>query len=450
MDPTIVERSPKPASSRRASKRGKHHDIDKDFLRSNLPRQPSGDRDVDFFYMADGTNPATSSSSFSAAAAQPTAPNSYRSTHSTPAPSSYRSSTSSTSKVAANRSFSSSSGATVTTTNTNTKPINKKNSGILRSTTTPATANMDEYYTRRSHGHDIEAAGGDGVVLSVSGGTATTGSSSTAESSKLGVDPSQKQQQQQQQQQQKKMMLEKDPPPQVLFDGDTESAQEEEDYFSMREDIYSLIILSRTCSASYFFSIYVWFIKIALFSILAMGMEPKGNTALWTDDILIRVAQFVLIPVAVAMQEDLIHAYYQFANVRYDENVETIFPTARKWKWTFSCLLRAFDGLFSLAINFMVLMTTDEALSIFLNFAALQFLQSIDDVAFTLADQGFFGDRMEKNCCKVRRVKFPRLEGSTLTSSLDSILYGVTCLALFGVYAYVFVVAEDERAKLEV
>jgi len=250
MDPTIVERSPKPASSRRASKRGKHHDIDKDFLRSNLPRQPSGDRDVDFFYMADGTNPATSSSSFSAAAAQPTAPNSYRSTHSTPAPSSYRSSTSSTSKVAANRSFSSSSGATVTTTNTNTKPINKKNSGILRSTATPATTNMDDYYAQRSHGHDIEAAGSDDVVLSVSGQTATTGSSSTVESSKLGVDLSQKQQQQQQQ---KKMMLEKDPPPQVLFDGDTESAQEEEDYFSMREDIYSLIILSRTCSASFIF-----------------------------------------------------------------------------------------------------------------------------------------------------------------------------------------------------
>ena len=88
--------------------------------------------------------------------------------------------------------------------------------------------------------------------------------------------------------------------------------------------------------------------------------------------------------------------------------------------------------------------------SIFLNFAALQFLQSIDDVAFTLADEGFFGDRMEKNCGIVRRVKFPRLQGSELVASLDSILYGLTCMALFGIYAFVLVVADDRRAQLVV
>jgi hypothetical protein len=85
--------------------------------------------------------------------------------------------------------------------------------------------------------------------------------------------------------------------------------------------------------------------------------------------------------------------------------------------------------------------------SIFLNFAALGFLQSIDDVAFTLADQGFFGDRMQKNCEIVRRAKFPKLDGSLLVASLDSILYALTCLALFGVYAFVLIEADNHVAE---
>jgi hypothetical protein len=48
------------------------------------------------------------------------------------------------------------------------------------------------------------------------------------------------------------------------------------------------------------------------------------------------------------------------------------------------------DGLYSLIINFVLLLITDEVLSIFLNFAALGFLQSIDDVAFHLAAHGMF------------------------------------------------------------
>lgn len=80
----------------------------------------------------------------------------------------------------------------------------------------------------------------------------------------------------------------------------------------------------------------------------------------------------------------------------------------------------------------------------FLNFAALQFLQSIDDVAFTLADQGFCGGLMEKNCGIVRHVKFPRLEGK-FVNSLDSILFGLTYLALLAVYVFVVVVAANRR-----
>ena len=82
------------------------------------------------------------------------------------------------------------------------------------------------------------------------------------------------------------------------------------------------------------------------------------------------------------------YVYTRVANVRYDRAVLDISPDATEWKFTLAFLLRFVDGLYSLIINFVLLLISDEVLSLFLNFAALAFLQSIDDVAFRLAKEG--------------------------------------------------------------
>jgi hypothetical protein len=79
--------------------------------------------------------------------------------------------------------------------------------------------------------------------------------------------------------------------PHVVFDAEAESLREEEDYFSLREDIYSLIVMSKNCGASFIFGIYVYIVKMTLFSVLAASVKPVGNPALWTDDVLIRIAR---------------------------------------------------------------------------------------------------------------------------------------------------------------
>ena len=107
---------------------------------------------------------------------------------------------------------------------------------------------------------------------------------------------------------------------------------------------------------------------------------------------LIRVTQFFLIPVAVAMQEDLMAVYARIANVKYDPDIMLISPYATPTKFALSFLLRFADGLYSLILNFILLLITDEVLSLFLNFAALGFLQSIDDVAFSVVANGYLGE----------------------------------------------------------
>jgi hypothetical protein len=83
-----------------------------------------------------------------------------------------------------------------------------------------------------------------------------------------------------------------------------------------------------------------------------------------------------MLPVAVAMQEDLIATYYLLANIKYCATVRVISPDARKWKYHIANIARGVDGLYGLLVNFVVLLSADEILPMFLNFAALQFLQT--------------------------------------------------------------------------
>ena len=83
--------------------------------------------------------------------------------------------------------------------------------------------------------------------------------------------------------------------------------------------------------------------------------------------------------------------YARLANVKYDQDIMEISPYATPSKFALSFLLRFADGLYSLILNFILLLITDEVLNLFLNFAALGFLQSIDDVAFSVVANGYLG-----------------------------------------------------------
>mmetsp|Transcript_22432 Transcript_22432/g.52945 ORF Transcript_22432/g.52945 Transcript_22432/m.52945 type:complete len:115 (-) Transcript_22432:1737-2081(-) len=96
--------------------------------------------------------------------------------------------------------------------------------------------------------------------------------------------------------------------------------------------------------------------------------------------------------------------------------------------------------MYSLAINFIVMMQADKVLSVFLNFAALHFLQDIDDVFYALIEKGFFGDDMEEMSILCRQITFPRRRGSNKCSvfltNLDTIFFGITVFSLYILYIY--------------
>jgi len=212
----------------------------------------------------------------------------------------------------------------------------------------------------------------------------------------------------------------------------------EPERFNLGEDVYSLIFISPVCSFSFAFAIYMILLKLILFTFLAIDLHERSSGRFDEKSTLIRATQFFLLPVAIALQEDLIHVYTRIANIRYDPAVQRAAPAATETKFAISFLLRFVDGLYSLIVNFVLMLITDQVLSVFLNFAALGFLQSIDDIAFHLAANGYLGDNMEDFCMIVKTTSLPRRVGDQMTNALDSLLFMTTFAVMLSIYIYVY------------
>jgi hypothetical protein len=230
---------------------------------------------------------------------------------------------------------------------------------------------------------------------------------------------------------------------QSLVDSQMMSYKEKSSY-DMTEDVYSFIIVAPIFSWSFLFASYVIIVKYIVYLCLLHGIEldqfdnaAKPATAV----------KFFLIPVAIAMQDDLMTVYSGIANCKYDKDVLYISQHATYCKFILSYVLRFFDGGLSLLVNFLVMLQTDDVLGVFLNFAALHFLQDIDDVFYKLVEKGFFGDSMEHMSTVCKQVSWPRRRGtnksSILLTELDSIFFGITLFILLTCYVYVTILVKQ-------
>lgn len=99
----------------------------------------------------------------------------------------------------------------------------------------------------------------------------------------------------------------------------------ERDQFEMPEDTYTLLFVSKSWGVLAL-AIYVFLFKLALFALLLVEDLKRD-----TDDynkFLVLAAQVLLIPVAVAMQQDLTGFLSLLANVKYSKSLTSQYPGA--------------------------------------------------------------------------------------------------------------------------
>jgi len=217
--------------------------------------------------------------------------------------------------------------------------------------------------------------------------------------------------------------------------------------YDIPEDVYAFITVAPVFSAPFIFACVVIGIKYIVYCTLLSKILGNFGAKIKDAERITTAVKFFLIPITVAMQEDLMAVYAGLANARYDPKVLDISPNATKTKFALAYLLQLIDGLLSLVVNFFVMLTTADVLDVFLQFAALHFLQDIDDVFYALVEKGFFGDGMEHMATVCKQVSWPRRAGTTKFSqfltNLDTLLFFFTffvCLIAYIVYTGLYVV----------
>lgn len=215
---------------------------------------------------------------------------------------------------------------------------------------------------------------------------------------------------------------------------------EDDELHELADDVYNMFFLSDTGGQGFFYALLVFALKSALFIIIAIDLLVNKSFP-DKDEIptLVKFAQFLLLPIACAIQEEIITTFYIYGNLKWSPTILELNPGAHKWKYHSCNILRLVDGCLFLFINTGVLLQAVDCLNMFLSFAALMFLQTIDNIGLHLARQGYLTESLEETAKDVLLMKLPKNHSSKL-QILDSALLFSTYVVLVVAWLLVCVV----------
>jgi Ca2+-binding EF-hand superfamily protein len=200
----------------------------------------------------------------------------------------------------------------------------------------------------------------------------------------------------------------------------------DDDMAELCDDVYSMFFLADLFSQSFWYALAIFALKQTLIMMIAVDLfVNKSFPDSSKVPSMVKSTQFFLMPVNFALQEELVVTFFIYGNIKWHKAILELNPGAYKWKFHMGNMFRLLDGLSFLFINTTLLLQATDILGMFLNFAALQFLQSIDNVALDLAKDGYLSEQLEDVANKVAFMKLPK-NNNELLQMMDSFLMGVT------------------------
>jgi len=169
----------------------------------------------------------------------------------------------------------------------------------------------------------------------------------------------------------------------------------EDDGSYLPESTFSLLITEEQCSAAFIFAIFTVLLSmtsliISLVYVLMLGDEGNPLNLPVNVNPLVRGAQYLGVIIGVLMEDEIPQGLELMAI-----SARTSFVLNDKYvihkRVIFSSALRLIIGYMFLIALFVNVVQSDDVLSVFFDVLALQFLESIDDVAFNLGKRGFWG-----------------------------------------------------------
>ena len=210
---------------------------------------------------------------------------------------------------------------------------------------------------------------------------------------------------------------------------------------SLPNDTFSFIFISSVFSIPFLIAIIVFSFQIAIFSLVSVDVIDLSNSSnpfnIPTNvESTVRATQVLAIIIAIVTQDDVKKV---ILILRDGYNIDvfqgTFGPDATKFKWIFSLVLRAAEGLVGLFVTFMLIMQSKTVLDLLLNFSAMEFVSLLDDGAFLMLREGYFGDGMMKQAtlCETK-YHVSRSQSSRLSAVYFIIIFAVIFSGWIGIY----------------
>ena len=185
--------------------------------------------------------------------------------------------------------------------------------------------------------------------------------------------------------------------------------EEDEDLHRLTEDIYSLLYICHINSAAYWFATFIFWFQVAIAYLIFEDLTdfdsnnyfqiPPGVT------VVVSIAQGLSMLLAVAQQDDLLTGMemilalcggYRYTNKKQKNATTTNTSAAATCKYFVAAFGQFLIGLFLFLDSMALAMQSTTVLDLMLNFAALEFVGSIDDLAFAIAARGYVTDGLQE------------------------------------------------------
>mmetsp|Transcript_10106 Transcript_10106/g.18409 ORF Transcript_10106/g.18409 Transcript_10106/m.18409 type:complete len:683 (-) Transcript_10106:187-2235(-) len=187
--------------------------------------------------------------------------------------------------------------------------------------------------------------------------------------------------------------------------------QEDDEHFSeLSEDVFSFMYMSPIKSPAFVYGVLVFSFQVLVLALIMSDLldisseNPTGIPPGVSSPV--TCAQFLALLIVVATQDDMITSLIGILD-GYDAAILKIEPSALMWKFFVSNGCRLGGGLLYLTVSFFLIIQSTNILGLFLNLAALNFISTLDDVAFSIARNGFISDRLEKLAVIIADLPIP-------------------------------------------
>ncbi|KAL7533728.1 hypothetical protein ACHAXR_006358 [Thalassiosira sp. AJA248-18] len=172
------------------------------------------------------------------------------------------------------------------------------------------------------------------------------------------------------------------------------SKNSSEGALKLPESTHSFLFTEPVCSIPFLFSLGIAAISYGCLA-LALVYNVKHGCIPTNVVSSVRVAQYLSILIALLMEEEIPTGLYLLRRIS-QPYLKSKFPNVSYPKFVMSSVLRITMGYLFLVNVVIVLVQADGVIEIFYDVLALQFLQRLDDIGFSVSKMEVLGERLER------------------------------------------------------